>query len=228
MALQKGDEGAAITILQENLNQLGVAKLTVDGVYSDAVVEAVKVFQASHYPLIVDGIVGIKTDAEITKELFAQISPKAAPWLSWMRARIGAPEITGEKATDFDNEVFSHTSYGNLNGIMQAGCAATACAALEESGYKSPHNAAADSFRTFGEESPLIPGCVIGFNWKEQKGVHADHVSFLDHVMSDGSLACLGGNQSHQVKVSVFSAKYIDFVRFPVEKLDVTPVTPQT
>lgn len=227
MSLKKGDQGVGVEVLQKNLNQLGVAQLKTDGEYGDKTFAAVETFQSAHSLPITGEFDGATYDI-MMKMLTAQIGDIPAPWLAWMKSHIGEIEQTGGKATDFDNEVFSHTSYGNLDGVMEPGCAATACAALEESGYKSPHNAAAESFRHFGKDSSLVPGVVIGFNWEGKKGVHADHVTFLDHIVSDELVACLGGNQSHQVKVSVFSRKFIDFIRFPVEQLDAPALKPQT
>ncbi len=213
MALSKGAEGVGVTNLQKNLNQLGVAKLSEDGKFGDATFAAVEAFQSAH-SLPVTGEIDQATQDEITKACACQVGP-SAPWLNWLRSHIGEREQTGAPATDFDNEVFSHTNYGNLDGVMEPGCAATACAALEESGFKSPHNAAAESFRNYGTACELTPGCIVGFNWKGQKGIHCDHVTFCDHIISDDLVACLGGNQGHQVKVSVFSRKFIDFTRWP-------------
>lgn len=137
----------------------------------------------------------------------------ATPWMDWMRSHLGEPEYTGKPATPFDKEVFSHTSYGPLkDGIMQPGCAATAAAALEETGFKSPHNAAAISFVQFGSPCPLKPGCIMVFQW--DTGEH--HVSFCDHVVDGNLVAGLGGNQTHELRVSVFSRKYLIATRWPV------------
>lgn len=219
MALSKHNEGPAVVNLQRSLNQLGVAKLVDDGIFGQLTFAAVETFQSAH-SLPITGIVDAATDLAINTALAAQLGPDPSPWLAWMKSHIGESEQTGAKATDFDNEVFSHTSYGNLDGVMEPGCAATACAALEESGFKSPHNAAAESFRNFGIDSELKPGAIVGFNWSGIKGRHANHVTFCDHIISEELVACLGGNQGHEVKVSVFSRKFIDFVRFPTEPLD--------
>lgn len=223
MALKTGDQGAGVTVLQENLNQLGVAKLQTDGIFGPATFAALETFQSAHSLPVTGQLDGATYDA-INKALSAQLGPTPAPWLAWMKGHIGEIEQTGAAATDFDNEVFSHTSYGNLDGVMEAGCAATACAALEESGFKSPHNAAAASFINFGEKSDLVPGAIVVFQW--ESGDH--HVTFCDHVIDVNLVACLGGNQSHQVKVSVFSRKYIVWTGYPIEKLDGTTVKPQT
>lgn len=221
MALQKGSEGFAVTNLQKNLTQIGLQGLVADGKFGPQTFIAVEAFQSAH-SLPVNGIVDEDTYRAITKALVNQLimpgSP--APWVPWLKSHIGEPEKTGAPATDFDKEVFSHTSYENLTGMMEPGCAATACAALEENGFKSPHNAAAESFRNFGIESELKPGAIVGFNWSGKKGIHCDHVSFCDHIIDQAHVACLGGNQGHEVKVSVFSRNCIDFVRWPLEKLD--------
>jgi hypothetical protein len=222
MVLKKGDKDPAVLNLQKNLNQLGVAKLKEDGIYGNETFASVEAFQSVH-SLPVNGIYDEAVERVLQAMLVAQLGPIPSPWLAWMKSHIGEKEQTGGAPSAFDQEVFSHTSYGNLDGVMEPGCAATACAALEESGYKSPHNAAAESFREFGEECELKPGAVVGFNWEGEKGVHCDHVTFCDHIVNDDLVACLGGNQGHEVKVSVFSRKFIDFVRFPVEKLP--PVT---
>ena len=198
-----------------------MSPLADDGVFGEQTFAAVQTFQSAH-SLPITGVVDDATQNEITKTICSQlVSPNAGPtpWLTWMKSHIGESENTGGVATPFDEEVFSHTSYGDLDGVMEPGCAATACAALEESGYNSPHHAAAESFRGFGIPHGLEPGAIVGFNWKGKKGVHCDHVTFCDHIVSDTLVACLGGNQGHEVKVSIFSRANIDFVRWPVETL---------
>jgi hypothetical protein len=227
MALEKDAEGTGVLNLQKNLNQLGVAVLKEDGIFGDETFAAVEVFQSAH-SLPVTGEVDEATNDEINRSISQQISDDPAPWLVWMKSHIGEAEQTGAVASEFDNEVFSHTSYGNLDGVMEPGCAATACAALEESGFKSPHNAAAEKFRNLGDPCELKPGCVVGFNWKGQKGVHCDHVTFCDHVIDENLVACLGGNQGHQVKVSIFSRKFIDFTNWPVVRLEPISLGSQT
>lgn len=136
-----------------------------------------------------------------------------SPWMDWMRGNLHEKEITGSPASDFDKMVFSHTTYGSLDGIMQPGCAATACAALELTSYKSPHNAAAISFKAYGSQCELKPGCIVVFQWAS--GGH--HVSFCDHIVDNSYVACLGGNQSHEINVSIYSRKWIIATRWPTK-----------
>lgn len=133
------------------------------------------------------------------------------PWMDWMASHLGEPEKTGAPATDFDKEVFSHTNTDLEDGVMLPGCAATVCAALEETGYKSPHSAQAISFKGYGDSCQLTPGCIVVFEWPS--GGH--HVSFCKEVLGD-YVACLGGNQTSEVKVSTYSRQYIKATRWPV------------
>lgn len=219
MILKLGSKGSVVSNLQKNLKQLGVLPIDVDGDFGPQTLSAVRAFQVTH-GLEPDGEVGDLTQMTIAKALIGQIPPNGvgpAPWLSWMRSHLGEKEMTGATPTPFDEEIFSHTNYGPLHGVMEPGCAATACAALEECGYKSTHNAAAQSFHNFGEACELKPGAIVGFNWSG--GTHADHVTFCDHVVDGKYVACLGGNQSHEVRVSTFSKACVVFVRWPTEKL---------
>jgi hypothetical protein len=141
----------------------------------------------------------------------AEGPPAPTPWMTWMDAHMGQPEVTGGPATNFDNEIFSHTDFGSLNGIMEPGCAATACAALEENGFLSPHSAAAISFKDYGTPCELVFGCIVVFQW--ENGEH--HVTFCESF-DDIFVTCLGGNQSQEVKESTFYRQYIIATRWPV------------
>lgn len=134
------------------------------------------------------------------------------PWLTWMKSHLGESEKTGEQATAFEKMIFSYTNYGDLNGVEVAGCAATACAALEVTGFKSPHSAAAISFKDYGTSCDLKPGCILVFTW--DSGEH--HVTFLDHIVDDKYVCALGGNQHHKLDVSVYPRRNISYVRWPV------------
>ena len=137
-----------------------------------------------------------------------------APWLDWMIEHVGEIEKSGDKATEFDKMIFTHTNYGPLDGgVMVAGCSATACAALEINGFKSPHNAAAISFKDYGDPCELKPGCIVVFEWAD--GSH--HVSFCYRIIDDRNVECLGGNQSHLLQVSTYNRKFILATRWPTK-----------
>lgn len=217
MNLILGMTGGAVLNLQKNLARLGISPLSQDGDFGPQTLSAVKTFQAAH-GLTPDGEVGPLTQNAIAAALIGQLPHPSVtgpmPWMDWLRSHIGEIEQSGGKATPFDNEIFSHTDYGNLDGVMVAGCAATLCAALEETGFKSSHKATAESFRHVGQACGLIPGCIVGFNWKGNPD-HADHVSTLDHIINQSTGAFLGGNQSHRLQISTFSLARVVFTRWP-------------
>lgn len=212
--LQKGSTGLQVGEVQKALG------IEVDDDFGPETEAAVIAFQKSHN-LVADGIVGSQTISVLLSGAPAVPHPASGPvdnsdtpWMAWMRKNIGQPEVTGKPATAFDRDVFSHTSYGPLeDNIMDEGCAATACAALEETGYKSPHSAAALSFHNYGTACDLKPGCIVVFQWAS--GGH--HVSFCDSIVDNNYVACLGGNQSSSVKVSTFSRSSIIATRWPVK-----------
>lgn len=220
MTLQKGSVGPMVTSLQARLIQLGILPLNEDGMFGPETFSAVERFQSAH-SMPITGVADDTTLSRITDTITAQIAGGYVPWMGWMRAHLGEAELTGAAATDFDDDIASHTSYGNLDGVMVPGCAMTACAALEESGFKSPHNAAAVSFADFGAGCVIKPGCIVVFKWAG--GGH--HVTFCDHIIDDKMVACLGGNQGHQVKVSIFSRSFITASRWPTETLEVPKKT---
>lgn len=135
------------------------------------------------------------------------------PWMDWMKQHIGQPEVTGTRPSAFVEECFSHTNFGPLHGQTPASCAATACAALEESGYKSTKSAAAVSFAKYGSACPLQPGCIVVFQWAN--GEH--HVTFCQSLVGSNLVTCLGGNQGHKVQPSTFGRQWIIATRWPVQ-----------
>ncbi|SHN73472.1 glycoside hydrolase domain-containing protein [Bradyrhizobium erythrophlei] len=148
----------------------------------------------------------------------AQVAARAAspatdtPWMDWMRRHRGEVQQTGAKPTAFTEEIFSHTSYGALNGFTPESCAATVCAALEETGYRSTKSAAAKSYVTYGTACDLKPGCIVVFQWPD--GGH--HVDFCDEIVDASVIRGLGGNQGHALQDSNFLRKFIIATRWPV------------
>ena len=131
-------------------------------------------------------------------------------WLQWLRSHIGESEKTGEQATPFETEIFSHTDCP-FDGVELAGCAATMCAALEENGFPSPHNAAAISFRDYGIACDLKPGAILVFEWSENE----HHVTCCSSIINSGIVACIGGNQSSTLKISNYPSSKIIACRWP-------------
>jgi hypothetical protein len=134
------------------------------------------------------------------------------PWMDWMRAHRGEIQQTGAKPTPFTEEIFNHTDYGPLHGYTPASCAATVSAALELTGYKSTHNAAAVYYRDYGVPCELKPGCIVVYQWPNKD----HHVDFCDVIIDAETVRGLGGNQGSQLKDSDYSRRYIVATRWPV------------
>jgi uncharacterized protein (TIGR02594 family) len=217
--LKQGMSGDAVTALQNGLVKAG-AEIDVDGKFGPQTLAAVITFQRAN-GLDPDGVVGPLTMAALggSTKMIPVISSSLTPWMDIMRTWIGNSELTGAKATDFDKMVFSHTDDTEVadTGKMASGCAATACAALELSGYSSTHNAAAISFATYGTSCELTHGCVVVFRWKSGPDAGGHHVSFVDTINGNETIACLGGNQSSKVCVSNFPVDDAMAFRWPVK-----------
>lgn len=133
-------------------------------------------------------------------------------WLTIARSYLGEEEIPGPEDSAFIMGCFSHTLYP-LNQVRDEvpWCAAFICRVLEEAGEVSTKSARALSYLNFGEESPLVPGALLVFQWPN--GNH--HVTLLDHVIDDHELACIGGNQQNRVKISIYLKRHLVACRFP-------------
>ena len=137
-----------------------------------------------------------------------------APWLEWLEKHVGEKEWTGEEPSQFVKDCFAHTTYGPLHGVTPASCAATICAALENTGYKSTKSAAAKSFASssFGVICGIIPGSIGVFEFSPGHR----HVTCIRKVFQDGLLECVGGNQGHYLKAAKYDKKYLISTRWPV------------
>ncbi len=137
------------------------------------------------------------------------------PYLSWSYYQIGQAMVTGERASPFCIDCFSHTDDTEVSdtGIEAPGCSAFVCAALEKNGYKSTHSAAAVSYATYGTPSELVRGCIVVFRWSNNQ----HHVTFCESVNQDGTFQGLGGNQSGAVCIETFSQASVIAKRQPVK-----------
>ncbi|MDQ0188852.1 peptidoglycan-binding protein [Alicyclobacillus cycloheptanicus] len=93
--LQRGSTGAAVTQLQQDLNQLGFSCGTPDGVFGPQTLAAVKSFQKA-YHLTVDGQVGPSTEAALTKALGSGSSSSTTSNPSTSRSGAGESWSTRE------------------------------------------------------------------------------------------------------------------------------------
>lgn len=144
-----------------------------------------------------------------------------APWMKWMEKNIGQAEIPGSRANPFFTDCFKYTndvSKEEAASDETPTCAATACAALEKNGYKSPHSSGARNFRNFGKPVRLDEiqyGDFIVFKWASGQR----HVTFYSKRVDDVLLECTGGNQSNMLKRSNYNQKFIEYIGRPIEKV---------
>ena len=91
-----------------------------------------------------------------------------------------------------------------LPGYTPPSCAATVCAALQLTGYRSTHNAAAVSYRDYGDPCKLKPGCIVVYQWPNKD----HHVDFCDAII-DGDTFAASAATGFELKDSDYSRRYI-------------------
>lgn len=133
-------------------------------------------------------------------------------WLYKMHEWEGTVEWTGTTPSERVIMFFSHTNYGPLHGSTPASCAATLCAALELSGYRSTKSAAAISYAKYGDPCELKQGAIVVFQWPS--GEH--HVTVVESFTEE-TVTCVGGNQGHKIQPATYFRKYIIATRWPVK-----------
>lgn len=137
-----------------------------------------------------------------------------APWMQWMRARMGWSEMTHDKALAAYWKYTNHDS-NTVVGSDNAWCAMIMNAALIESGFKGTHKANAASFVDFGRKSPMVPGCGVVIKHLGGQRIGRYHVTFCDLIMDADWFTGLGGNQSDQIKDSNFKRNEIVYTFLP-------------
>lgn len=133
-------------------------------------------------------------------------------WLELAKKYLGEHELAGAKDDNpFIVECFKHTTYQAIHDEVPW-CAAFVCKVLEDCGYKSTKSAAANSYLTYGRPTSLVPGAILVFHWPSG----GQHVTFLNKVINETLVECLGGNQSDSVKLTTFNSAYIKAIRWPL------------
>lgn len=141
------------------------------------------------------------------------------PWLTWARGEIGIREIAGPNHTA---RIVAYWRLGKVPlGVSDdetPWCAAFACAALEESGVRSPRTARA---RGFAESKDWMRPCdprlgaivVLSSN----RGPRSGHVGFLTGI-NDSQVVLLGGNQGNAVSEAPFQRGRVVGMYWPAER----------
>ena len=129
-------------------------------------------------------------------------------WLVWATAELGVHEILGPEATE---RIVFYDSFTSLKATSDevAWCSAFGCAALENSGIRSPRSAHARDWLKYGKRLPAPQiGCAAILN----RGGSPDptvidgpgHFTFVSGLPVGGIFEGLSGNQADQVKKSHF------------------------
>lgn len=241
--IKYGSTGEDVKIVQRALKSMGWFGGAIGGNFLTLSEQAAKDFQAAH-GLKVDGEVGPitrKKIAEVLGEDKAPPSPddyekpqsptkKTTP--VWM---IRARSMLGKKETDskFNKEMSAKWSlFGmNLGTIAKswaAWCGLFVAVVLSGTGYNYATNGAlARNWGLYGQKiewkvNGIPEGAIIHVNPKSCSSGASNHVTFAngDCSVSDinkpgATFGGLGGNQSNQVKVSIYKASTICAVRWP-------------
>ncbi len=198
--LKIGDSGEEFQELRKLLLLSGFSTADEDS-FQQYTFNMVSAFQ-KEIGLKQDGIVGPKT-WELLGAKTVDVSLKS-PWMKSMISKIGEPFKTGSPPTAFNREVFSHTDI-KLKDVMLSGCSATVCWALEINGFKSTHDAWAESYKNYGVPCDLIPGAIVLI--RHNTGRH--HVTccyeLISLVKNYEAGKFLGGNQNGKLQISTYS-----------------------
>lgn len=141
------------------------------------------------------------------------------PWYTFARSEIGVMEAAGDANNRRVLEYLACCK--QLPHEMQEEdstpwCSAFVnwCFAMCNPPIKGTGSAAARSWLDWGTVlSEPKQGCVVVFK-RGNNGMQG-HVTFFDHIASDGRWACVGGNQSDQVKVSLYDPHEVLGIRWP-------------
>ncbi len=129
------------------------------------------------------------------------------PWLdiAAQEMEMGVMEIEGAEDNPRIVEYHQATSL-HATDDETPWCSAFANWCMKQVGIAGTDSAASISWRTWGQAVGPIPGALVCFN---------GHVGFLHSIRSDGKLLILGGNQSNQVKITLYDKNKVLTYRWP-------------
>lgn len=129
---------------------------------------------------------------------------------------LGVHETPGLEATARIVEYDKHTTL-KASSDEVAWCSAFANFVVDTAKFVGTHSAAARSWLNWGIKLDApIKGCIVVMDRHDVNNPNAAHVTFFSHFVDAGTVACLGGNQSDQVKVSNFPIAKVLGYRSPV------------
>ena len=132
---------------------------------------------------------------------------------------LGVHEIPGPKSEARIIEYDSHTTL-KATSDSTPWCSAFANYVADTAGeqykFKGTHSAAARSWLDWGVVlATPVKGCIVVIDRKDASNPNAAHVCFYDSNNGNGTIKCLGGNQSDSVKFSNFPTTKIIGYRAP-------------
>ena len=132
-------------------------------------------------------------------------------------SELGVHETPGPASTARIIEYDKHTTLkATLDEI--AWCSSFANFVADTAGFPGAHSAAAKSWLDYGVhlEVPIV-GCFVIMDRHDSSNPNAAHITICDNAdISNGTIACIGGNQSDSVKVSRFPIKKVLGYRSPI------------
>lgn len=208
--------------VQEKLNKVGY-QLAVDGVVGPMTKGAIIAFQRA-YGLTDDGVAGPKTIAKLNEVIQSQGHPAVpaahgseATWMPIAVKELGEKEVVGSKDNPRILEYGRSVDYNGGKPTQNdevPWCSIFVSWCLQQAGYKDTNSAWAGSYDHYGVACDAKHGAVITLK-RTDGSTH--HVTFLDHVDSNGNFVCLGGNQSNAVRYSTYGKGEIKSIRWPVK-----------
>ncbi|MGR5219243.1 TIGR02594 family protein [Vibrio parahaemolyticus] len=211
--------------IQLALSEQGFDPGPIDGIQGRATIRAIKAFQSS-FGLVVDGIVGPKTRAELFKNKTINEGgefdiPVTMPWAHVAFGLIGTQEQPGRGSNEAilgwaeDLEI---TSY-NDDDIPWCGLFVAHCIGSQLSDEILPANPlGARKWNHFGREIAPCFGAVMVF-WRGSKNGWKGHVGFY-WAEDEDAYHILGGNQSNSVSITRISKNRLLRARWPSTALD--------
>lgn len=205
--LRSGNQGSVVIHLQELLNKhlRPCPHLKVDGIFGPHTETAVLRYQELA-GLVRDGIVGPHSWTALengTGNVLTEQPPNLplslnVPWMAVAAREIGQREIPSVPSNP---RILQYHATTSLHATVDevAWCSAFVNWCLKQVGITGTNSAAASSWLHWGRASVPLPGSVSVV----QKRTGEKHVAFWVSQGSD-HYTLLGGNQSHQVKMSNF------------------------
>ena len=138
-------------------------------------------------------------------------------WLRGAWKDLGLHEVPGPLAAPRIAKMAGYTTLAAKSDEV-SWCSSAMNAWMFENGIEGTRSAAAISWEEWGVALPLdqsVRGSILIFDRHDDDNPNARHVTFDLGDNGDGTLACLGGNQGDEVKVSNLLKKKLLARRWP-------------